>query len=189
VIANNKSVKFSGGEDIRAVNYRYGDIFQSEMKPKVNRFIIGPNRGHIDLMLSLAKTWDGSFFILYILLTPDSERRKPGRYQCPYPLSEKDLRIFCDKFRGFLEGDGRHHFWIASIENRGMLIYDQHDIIYAYGNLEMYKSILLQADYTERPVNIPSPHTHHFWPENHEQGEALLEYFEWVYSPLHPYDE
>lgn len=48
---------------------------------------------------------------------------------------------FLREFRAYFESDGRHHIWVSSLQASALqasatLVYDQHDVIYAYGPLE-----------------------------------------------------
>ncbi len=87
--------------------------------------------------------------MLSVLLVPRQGERQPGRYQSPLPLSLEQVATFCRRFTPFLQGDGRHHLWIGSAVNAGLLIYDQHDWIWAYGDLPAYVRVLQERGFTE----------------------------------------
>jgi hypothetical protein len=111
-----------------------------------------------------------------------------GRYQSPNPVTRDELRAFVERFGPFLEGDGRHHFWVASSDGEGTLVYDRHNVIYAYGDLTAYARALERLDCREGTVQIPVPHTHHYRAEHDIDQDALLRYWAWRHSPLQDQD-
>ncbi len=84
-------------------------------------------------MLDLLEVSPEPFCILYVLTIPRSEER-PGRYESA-PVSREEARQFLSRFREFFENDARHHIWIKSIDGPDLLVYDKHNVIYAYGPL------------------------------------------------------
>ncbi len=89
-------------------------------------------------MIRLLEAMSGPFWLLYVLVVnrDDSEL---GRYQCSEPQTQEDVEAFLKDFQAFLEKDGRHHLWIASASSSEMLIYDRHNVIYAYGSLSEWR--------------------------------------------------
>jgi hypothetical protein len=92
-------------------------------------------------------------------------------------------------FRDFFEGDGRHHVWVGSGQNDGLLVYDQHNVIFAYGPLKQYKSILLSHGFRESKFWFPAPHTHSFVPRYDDEEERLMTEHQWKHFPLQEGDE
>ncbi len=100
--------------------------------------------------------------MLYVLVVL-RDYGEPGRYQSPEPLSKLDLLEFLNRFEKFLESDGRHHLWVKSIGEPDLLVYDRHNLIYAYGSLEKFQAILTTEGLAETPsIKIPSPHVHYY---------------------------
>lgn len=171
------------------VAFSYGDLYFREPLSRGERLTIGPSASHVDLMLALACNWPTQqFYILYVLLVSHSGAL-PGRYQSPLIESFEDLQVFFCNFERFLESDGRHHIWIGSPANDGTLVYDQHNVIFAYGDLDHYESMLRERRFREQAFSFPAPHCHNYPPSHVTSEEELLSHFDWHYSPLQQGDE
>jgi hypothetical protein len=73
-----------------------------------------------------------------------------------------------------------------------MLVYDRHNLIYAYGPLPEFVAILMRQGLTEvQPdsIVVPDPHSHHYHPVFDSDAERLLNSLEWKRSPLPEQDE
>lgn len=69
------------------------------------------------------------------------------------------------------------------------LVWDRHDLLYAYGDLEAYLACLQKMGFVEGDVVIPSPHEHHYQMEFDAQAAEVLRSFEWTRTPLRLEDE
>lgn len=171
------------------IAHDYGNAFFRQPMSSGERLVIGPSSKHVDMMLSLAQTWPNKqFYILYVLLLSHSGAEL-GRYQSPLITSFEDLQVFFYTYETFLESDGRHHIWIGSPSNDGLLIYDQHNVIFAYGDLPCYEQILTSLNFSRREFWFPCPHSHGYPPANVQEEEELLRHFPWQHSPLRDGDE
>lgn len=160
-------------------HFDYGNIFQSE-----NTSIkIGPTNKHISLMLELVDYLEPPYYILYVLLV-SRLGQEPGRYQSPLFETKQELQEFLLEFKEFFETDGRHHIWIGTINNSGLLVYDQHNVIYAYGPINQFKMTLKNHGFKEQSFSFPLPHCHHYHEDNDKIEKGVLEYLDWVYFPL-----
>jgi hypothetical protein len=176
----------SAGEEIA---FSYGDVYFREPLSQSERFNIGPSASHVDLMLTLASTWPTQqYYILYLLLISHSGA-PPGRYQSPLIESFEDLQVFFYTYERFLESDGRHHIWISSPANEGTLVYDQHNVIFAYGDLSSYEVVLRERGFRQQEFWFPSPHCHSYPSSHVTDEESLLSHLDWQYSPLQEGDE
>ena len=79
--------------------------------------------------------------------------------------------------------------WIASPDSSDLLVYDQHDVIFGYGNLDAIESALKNRQFRNQEFWFPSPHTHHYNPANVNQEDAVMAYFPWTYFELQNGDE
>jgi hypothetical protein len=98
------------------------------------------------------------------------------------------------RFSDYFEGDGRQNLWVTAWPNsRGEvsagLVYDSHNVIYAYGPPNMFRPLLRKRGLAERPVQIPAPHTHFYYPQFDAAERELMAYWDWRYSPLAPNDD
>jgi hypothetical protein len=171
------------------VAHDYGNVFFRQPMSSGERLVIGPSREHVEVMLSLAKTWrTQQFYALYVLLVSHSGAEL-GRYQSPLIQSFEDLQVFFYTYESFLESDARHHIWIGSPSNDGLLIYDQHNAIFAYGDLSRYEQVLSSRRFSRDEFWFPFPHSHSYPATNVQQEEELLRHFLWQWSPLQEGDE
>jgi hypothetical protein len=150
---------------------------------------IAPSSGHLELLLALAQLWREDYYVLWVLLTPRLGKRPAGRYQSPGPLTFGEMAGFCRQFRSFFEGDARHHLWIGSTAGAGLLVYDHHEWIYAYGDLASYEELLLQKGLTEGDSELPSPHSHAYNAAFDADEDAVAAFWEWEHFPLAPGDD
>jgi hypothetical protein len=171
------------------VPHDYGDVFFRQPTSSGERLVIGPSSEHVEAVLALARTWPTEqFYILYVLLVSHSGA-EPGRYQSPPIESFEDLQVFFYTYHTFFESDGRHHIWIGSPTGDGLLVYDQHNVIFAYGDLSSYEHVLASRGLSQREFWFPSPHRHAYPSTNVRQEEELLRHFPWQRSPLQEGDE
>jgi hypothetical protein len=170
------------------VPHVYPDSWAMEKSGDRDRLVITPSVRQIDLLRDLAQGMHEPFGILYVLVVPRSEQ-EPGRYQSPLPLSRQDLLSFLNRFELFLESDGRHNLWVASIGDPDLLVYDRHNLIYAYGRLECFKKVLEKKAIAKvLEIKIPSPHVHHYHRKYDEDADGLLKYWNWNQSALRDQD-
>ena len=169
------------GEERQA--YRYPHLFQRQRISSVDRLVIGPQAGHVKLLKELSRCLPEPLRLLYVLVVPRNGDHEAGRYHSEFELSFDEVSGFLDEFEDFLEADGRHHLWIAN-PSHGTLVYDQHDLIYAYGPLNKYAEVLELNRLRPGNVDIPGPHWHAYHPEFDESESQVLAWFDWIHSPL-----
>lgn len=166
------------------VDHHYGDRYFRQPCGHSYRLVIGAASSNIKLLDQLAKKFPiQRFYILYVLLLSHAGRAL-GRYQSPPIETHEDLQLFIWTFQNFFEGDGRHNVWIGSPDSADLLVYDQHDVIFAYGNIDAFESVLIENGFTESEFWFPSPHVHSFDPANVNAEDELMAYFDWVYYEL-----
>jgi hypothetical protein len=177
------------GDTCEEQAFVHGDVYEVQQTSGPPRLCIGASGGHIDLLIELAESWGRpEVAVLYVLVVGIGAPE--GRYQSPWPLPSEDAAAFCRRFRAFLESDGRHHLWLASPHDAvpPMLVYDRHNRIYAYGDLDAYTTILQARGMQPGTVHLPSPHTHYYHREFDDDARALLSHWEWLHSPLREQD-
>ncbi|WP_223789921.1 hypothetical protein [Marinicella meishanensis] len=161
----------------------WDNLYQEESFTEFTRLIIGCEDKEIPLILEFCKGMNGPFGLLHVLLVSRTGK-EPGRYQSAKPLSYDELKLFLYENQEYFEQDGRSHLWVFSISNEGQFIYDNHNYIYAYGDLERLTSILKDKGFDEGEILIPTPHTHNYHVEFDDVEESLFNSIEWLYSPL-----
>lgn len=127
------------------------------------------------------------YFLLYVLHTPRGEA-DPGRYQSP-PVSIEQLRGFLKRFGGFLASDARFDIWAHSAADGATVVWDRHNLLFAYGLIEKFSSELRAIGFLNGVVDVSFSHQHHYRQEFDEQASAVLNAFEWSYSQLRAEDE
>ena len=70
--------------------------------------------------------------------------------------------MILDKFNDYFEKDGRHHIWIGSIKTKQLAVYDNHNLIYIYGDVSKNQKKLNDLGFKEGAVKIPAPHSHRY---------------------------
>ena len=170
--------------------YSYGNCWAVEKTKGPSRLVIGPASGHIALITQLAKAMREPLGLLYVLLVPRGGESESGRYQSPGPLSFAETEDFLRQFQELLERDGRQHVWVGATDNSSLLVYDNHNVIYAYGPLEEFERILSSSGFTKSgQVRFPKPHSHKYNPEFDELARQLMDHWKWNRFPLQESDD
>jgi len=139
------------------------------------------------IFLALASQISPPFYLLYVLHTPRGEG-EPGRYQSE-AMSRAEIAAFVERFRALLTTDARFDLWLHSPSDNATIVWDRHDMIHGYGPVDRMATALGTLGFSEEPPSIPSPHEHHYHPENDAAAGALLKDQQWIRSPLRPEDE
>ena len=164
--------------------YDYGNIYQLEETENYIRLKIGASVHQIQLMLELSACLEAPYFCLYVLVTPRDGILEEGRYQSPLIESHEALVDFLLDFKEPIETDGRHHVWIGNANNDGLIIYDKHNVIYTYGQVDRFLSVLHTHGRKHEVFNFPCPHGHYFHDENDGAIRNMLTYWDWQHFPL-----
>jgi hypothetical protein len=139
------------------------------------------------LILNLAADLRAPFSILYVLHTPRGGSNY-GRYESP-ALDRVLVTNFFQQFGEFIATDARHDVWLHSHPDDATLVWDRHDLIYAYGPLDAFEKVLEAIGFRlAEAVPIPSPHAHNYH-EQWDSSERQLVALGWTASPLRPSDE
>ncbi|WP_162601518.1 hypothetical protein [Occallatibacter savannae] len=183
-----ESYKF-GIEENGSAEYVYGNIWAREQTTGPQRLIIAPTRGQVDLLLRLSRSMPAPYWLLYVLLVSRIDSR-PGRYQVPAPLKPEEVEHFLTRFSKFLEGDARHHLWIGSENSLDLLVYDNHNVIYAYGDLDRFEQILTSSGIQQvESIPFPCPHSHNYHARFDKAEEDIMRFQDWRYFPLQYSDD
>ena len=159
--------------------HRYPAVYFRETTTGAGRLKIAASDHGARLMLQLAQLLRDPFAVLYVLLVPRGGS-EAGRYQSPW-LNREELTEVFDCYGGFWERDGRHHVWLHSATDQATLVYDQHDVIYAYGPLEEYVALLEAAGFKEaEELDFPAPHGHCYHREFDELERELASLPGWT---------
>lgn len=103
------------------------------------------------------------------------------------PLS--GVRAFVREFAPFLERDARHHVWLSSLSSPATLVYDNHNLIYAYGDLPAFQATLDARGVHQGRVEIPAPHVHRYNSEFDADEDRVMKRWDWIHFPLEDSDD
>ena len=87
-----------------------------------------------------------------------------------------------------MERDGRHHIWVMSLPAKSTLVYDNHNVIYAYGPIADFQTGLEVAGLKGGEVRLPVPHHHRYNAEFDDVERGILKHWDWRVFPLQPGD-
>lgn len=166
------------------VPYSHPHTWRREPAGNGERIVAGPSGGFIDLTLQLVGCLEPPYSVMYVLAVP--RRSEPGRYQLDRTLELDELRLMLEPYRAFFEGDARHHLWIYSHPSASTVVYDLHNLIYAYGPLNRYIEVLEQAGLREGDVELPFPHYHNYFEEFDADEERIIRSHSWKRTGLLP---
>jgi hypothetical protein len=167
--------------------FEYGNVFTREVVRGVERVRIALDDGHEGFIRAVVTGLTGPFQLLYVLHTSRTDAEL-GRYESP-ELNAEAVQVFLDRFGGFLSEDGRHDLWVRSHGDDATIVWDRHNLIFAYGPLDLFESALLQRGARpDAPPSIPDPHVHHYHAERDGEERAVLQALDWRVKPLRESD-
>ena len=140
-----------------------------------------------ELLADLADCLGSGFYLLYVHVVPRGTEL-PGRYQSPL-LQRAELRSVLAENTALFEQDGRHNVWIGAADGSGFLVYDRHDLVYAYGPLPAFEQVLLRRGFTSGTFSLDVIHSHHYHGAFDDAVRALLGRWDWHRTELRPQDE
>lgn len=165
--------------------YFHPNVWKREPAGNTERLVIGPRGDFLDLVLELTQCLEAPYAVLYVLSVPRGGS-EPGRYQLEERLEMPQLQSFLEPYRAYLEGDARHHLWIHSLDSSATIIYDKHDLIYAYGPIDCYLNVLSKRGLGEGEVELPFPHYHNYFEEFDAVERQIISSHTWRRTPIVP---
>src|ERR1041385_8922476 len=159
--------KFASEKDGKWLPHDFGKLYAHEQTSSSPRLCIAASSGGTALLRELTLALAEPFLLLYVLPIPRG-RSEAGRYQSN-ELSRAELDVLFKRFGEFWDSDGRHNVWIRSSDD-GMLVYDRHNLIYAYGPLTLFESALRKLGYImAASLTLDFFHQHSY----HQEYDAL----------------
>jgi hypothetical protein len=76
--------------------------------------------------------------------------------------------------------------WIHSPDSSATIVYEEHNLIYAYGPLDCYTQILSERGFQQGNIELPFPHTHRYHDEFDETERQIIQNHAWRRTPLLP---
>jgi hypothetical protein len=180
-----KPYKFGETEPVERA-WSYAKVFARES----SRLRIASSEEQTVLLKSLLEKMPEPMWLLYVLVVPRGEG-DPGRYQSREPLSREQVLAFLDRFKNYLESDGRYNLWLKAEVGPDLLVSDRHDLVYAYGEMDEWAKVLTRLGWEEvdsKSLTLPDPHSHHYHEVFDDDAQQLLLSREWDYSKLRELD-
>lgn len=152
-----------------------------------DRLAVSLQSGQIELICQLLSTMPGPFGFLYILVVTRTGLEQ-ARYELDKSLTLEGITRLLDEYRGFFEQDARHTVFIVDHSSGDFIVYDRHNLIYIYGDLDRYTRLLTRQGLVQRNIIIPTPHAHHYHHEFDDLETRLVTQNKWVVKPLRDQD-
>jgi nitrite reductase/ring-hydroxylating ferredoxin subunit len=158
------------------VAYRHPEVWLREGTTGPERLRIGGGERPVGLLLDLAAVLPEPLFVLAVLRVP--RRAEAGRYESE-ALHRDEVRAFFTEFEALFADDARVQGWIGATDGSGLVVLDEHDLVYAYGPLDAHEQVLARRGFARGDPVVPSPHAHHYNPELDGLEVALAEWPRW----------
>ena len=179
--------KFASEEGAQWLPHDFGKVYAHEQTSTQPRLRIAASFDGTAVLRELTLALAEPFLLLYVLVVPRGGS-EAGRYQSG-ELSRVELDALFTRFTPFWDGDGRHNVWVRSSDD-GMLVYDRHNLIYAYGRRGDFESRLQALGYTSTSLlSLDFVHQHSYHQEFDHLERELTEQFADNRSELRDGDE
>jgi hypothetical protein len=169
--------KFASEHGEEWLAHDYGKVFARQNASTTPRLCIGASTDGSGLLQALSQFLSEPLLLLYVLVVPRGS--VPGRYQSD-DLTRDQCDILFQRFAHFWDHDGRHSIWLHSRTDSSTLVYDRHNLIYAYGSLAPFESLLASLGYSAtRTLSVSFIHQHAYHAEfDHLERELVVEFAE-----------
>ena len=161
--------------------------YEEQNSSEYQRMAINAPEDAILHILNIIKTTTPPYMVLYVLSTP--RINKEGRYEISTPLNFDELKTMLVEYKEFFENDSRHELWLGSLNGGELLVYDNHDVIYAYNFEKSLVEYLIDNSFIKEKIEIPYPHTHNYYPQLDIYEEKLIKEYKWKRFDLKDEDE
>ena len=166
--------------------FAYGNVYAREEIGGHSRLRVGVDEAQDATVAALARGLRGPFQLLYVLHTTRTGAEL-GRYESP-ELTTGDVEEFLKAFGRYVREDSRHDLWVRSHDDDATIVLDRHNLIYAYGPLELFEQAQKSSGaHVGEPAALVT-HVHHYHAVWDEKERRILRHFDWQMSPLRPSD-
>lgn len=173
--------------DLNGAEIERTDVYQRERTIGSERIALGPAGSCKSLVRELIAIMAEPVFLL-LVLTVSRRDRQVGRYQSKL-MTTREADAFLAEFGEFLDRDARQQLWIGTPDGSSLIVWDRHQIVYAYGHIDRVESVAQRLGFTHGRVGITAPHCHQYHPLFDDTEEEILDRFEWRWSDLHDGDD
>jgi hypothetical protein len=161
--------------------YRHPRVWTREPTEGRERLRIGAGIGTVELVRALSAEIPEPLGVRVVLHAP---RAGDGATLERDDVARAELDRFLDRFGELFEDDARAQLWIAQVGGPGLLVLDEHDLLYAYGALHKFEEILRGRHYRPGDPIVPEPHEHRSSPQFDDDERELRAWWDWRVRPL-----
>lgn len=154
------------------------------------RLIVWASEDAIEYLLQLIDKTKGPYSLMYILKSTRCNN-EIARYSIS-GVKYEEVGSFLKRFEDFFEYDSRHRILVQALsEKLTYFVYDEENMLLAYGDTDKFKSVLNEYGFTEynKSLVFPDPHMHMYQEEFDEEENEVVNYFNWIKSPLQEIDK
>jgi len=159
----------------------WGPVYERVQSESGDRIVATVPGSGIDLILKLTEDTPGPYGILYVLVVP--RKTTPGRYQLKEWLDRSSFVTYLERYRAYFEGDGRHHIWV-NCGDESLVVYDRHETLFLYGDLEEFSGVLDDLGYSAGEVRIDFAHVHSYNEEFDDDELSIVNSDDYIYFDL-----
>jgi hypothetical protein len=167
-----------------------GRVFSRGVTGGTMQITISASVDQVGLLETLLTQMPEPFWLLYVLVVSRGEGHE-GRYQSSEPVTLRQATEFLNRYKHFMEMDGRHNVWFKSDSGPGLLVLDRHNLIYGYGLVDEWADTLQKMGWREveqSQLTLPDPHAHHYHAIFDDDANDILSFTEWELSGLREQD-
>ena len=177
--------KFSDitSDDADPVPHLWTSVYERTKRKVRDCVVVAVASSGIDLVLKLTEICPETFGILYVLVVPRGAQS--GRYQLKDWLDRASLGSYLEHYRAYFEGDGRHDIWVKP-DDDSLIVYDRHEILYLYGDLDGFCGVLEKLGYRQGEVRVDFPHEHHYNFEFDNEQFSIVDSGDYIHFDLVP---
>lgn len=174
----------TSGEEFYHLVHPRTKSFEFQKTKNASRLVVGVPSNGTEITRILAHLLGGPHRLLYVLIV-SRVGSSEGRYELKNELDGTNIDDWLNKLRDGLDNDGRHSIWIKCGED-GLVIYDRHDLLFVYGDLDEVMFALLRQGYEAGEVLTNFRHQHNYWPEYDALEGQIVASNEFRFLPLEP---
>lgn len=156
--------------------YRHPRLWSREAISGVERLCVGGGERSAALLGDLAGCLPGPLFVVAVLGVAHAGKAEKLESE---PLDIEAVVRFLDDFRELFENDARAEAWVGATSGEGLLVLDEHDLIYAYGPLDDFEEILVAREFEGGDPGVSFEHLHRFNAELDHMELRLREWGSW----------
>jgi hypothetical protein len=139
--------------------FRHPEIWARQATTGPDRLCIGGGEDPVKLLVALAQALAEPLFVLAVISV--SMAGNAAKYESE-AMTHGDVALFFDEFGKLFSEHGRAEAWVGSTQDEGLIVLDEHDLLYAYGPFDEFERILRDRGFTAGLPELPVPHWHAF---------------------------